>query len=152
MQATEELCRTIVQTPFDSLPAQVVEVAQQIILDGIAVAVAGSTEAGPRIVAEHVRSLGGKESSSVLGYGFKTSPLFAAYVNGISMHVLDYEPMWSPPTHATSPTLPVVLALAEAEGAPGREVIAAYVKGCEIQGRIRLASRQYTPEIGRAHV
>ncbi len=94
MHATEELCRAIVQMTFSSLSAQVVEVAKQVILDGIAVAVAGSTEAGPRIVAEHVRSLGGKESSSVLGYGFKTSPLFAAYVNGISMHVLDYEPMW----------------------------------------------------------
>ena len=93
MQATEALCQAIGQTTFDSLPAQVVEVARQIILDGIAVAVAGSTEAGPRIVAEHVRSLGGKESSTVLGYGFKTSPLFAAYVNGISMHVLDYEPV-----------------------------------------------------------
>src|SRR5205809_7637384 len=145
MQATEALCQAIVRTTFDSLPAQVVEVAKQVILDGVAVAVAGSTEAGPRIVAEHVRSLGGKESSTVLGYGFKTSPLFAAYVNGISMHVLDYEPMWSPPTHATSPTLPAVFAFAEAEGAPGREVIAAFVKGCEIQGRIRLASHQYTP-------
>jgi len=151
MHVTEALCRTIVYTTFDSLSAQVVEVAKQVILDGIAVAVAGSTEAGPRIVAEHVRSLGGKESSSVLGYGFKTSPLFAAYVNGVSMHVLDYEPMWSPPTHATSPTLPAVLALAEAEGAPGREVIAAFVKGCEIQGRIRLASHQYTPATLKYH-
>src|SRR5262245_2011130 len=61
------------------------------------------------------------------------------------MHVLDYEPMWSPPTHATSPTLPTVLALAEVENASGREVIAAFVKACEVQGRVRLASQQYTP-------
>jgi len=38
-----------------------------------------------------------------------------------------------------------VLALAEVEGASGREVIAAFVKACEMQGRIRLASQQYTP-------
>jgi aconitate decarboxylase len=61
------------------------------------------------------------------------------------MHVLDYEPMWSPPTHATSPTLPTVLALAEVENVSGREVITAFVKACEVQGRIRLASQQYTP-------
>ncbi|MBI3800654.1 MAG: MmgE/PrpD family protein, partial [Deltaproteobacteria bacterium] len=145
MKVTELLCQTIVQTTFDSLPSQVVEVAKRIILDGIAVAVAGAAEDGPRIVAEHVKSLGGTESSTVLGRGFKTSPVSAAYVNGVAMHVLDYEPMWSPPTHATSPTLPTVLALAEVENASGREVIAAFVKACELQGRVRLASQQYTP-------
>ena len=142
MRATEILCQTITQTTFASLPSQVVEVARQIILDGIAVAVAGSAEDGPHIVAEHVKSLGGTESSTILGHGFKTSPVSAAYVNGIAMHVLDYEPMWSPPTHATSPTLPTVLALAEVENASGREVIVAFVKACEVQGRIRLASQQ----------
>jgi 2-methylcitrate dehydratase PrpD len=35
--------------------------------------------------------------------------------------------------------------LAEAEGASGCEVIAAFVKACEIQGRIRLASQQHKP-------
>jgi len=145
MRVTETLCQTIVQTSFASLPPQVVEVAKQIILDGVAVAVAGSAEDGPRIVAEHVKSLGGTASSTVLGHGFKTSPVSAAYVNGIAMNVLDYEPMWSPPTHATSPTLPTVLALAEVENAPGSEVIAAFVKACEMQGRLRLASRHYTP-------
>src|SRR5262245_60116258 len=145
MHPTEELCQIITQTTFATLPSPVVDVAKRIILDGIAVAVAGATEEGPRIVAEHLKSLGAKEVTTVLGQGFKTSPVSAAYVNGIAMHVLDYEPMWSPPTHATSPTLPTVLALAEVENASGREVIAAFVKACEVQGRIRLASQQYTP-------
>ncbi|MEW6300341.1 MAG: MmgE/PrpD family protein [Thermodesulfobacteriota bacterium] len=142
---TAALCQTITRTTFDTLPPRVVEVAKQVILDGIAVAVAGATEAGLRIVAEHVRSLGGIPTATVLGHGFKTSPVSAAYVNGISMHVLDYEPMWSPPTHATSPTLPVILALAETAAVTGREVITAFVQACELQGRLRLASRQYTP-------
>jgi len=145
MHATEQLCQIITQTIFATLPSPVVEVAKRIILDGIAVAVAGAGEEGPRIVAEHLKSLGAKEVSTVLGQGFKTSPVSAAYVNGIAMHVLDYEPMWSPPTHATSPTLPAVLALAEMEKGTGQEVIAAFVKGCEIQGRLRLASQQYEP-------
>jgi aconitate decarboxylase len=145
IHVTQTLCQTIAQTTFDSLPPRVIEIAKQVILDGLAVAVAGSIEDGPRLAAEHVRSLGGTEVSTVFGRGFKTSPVSAAYVNGISLHVLDYEPMWSPATHATSPTLPTVLALAEMEGAPGREVITAFVKACEIQGRIRLASQQYAP-------
>ncbi|MGE0820890.1 MAG: MmgE/PrpD family protein [Candidatus Binatia bacterium] len=151
MGITDELCHAITQITFDTLPLQVVAVAKRIILDGIAVAVAGSTEAGPRIVAEHVQSQGAKEIATVLGLGFKTSPVSAAYVNGIAMHVLDYEPMWSPPTHATSPTLPAILALAESHDIAGHEVITAFVKGCEIQGRLRLASQQHAPAQLRYH-
>ena len=145
MGVTETLCQTITRLTFANLPQQVITVAKRIILDGIAVAVAGAREDGPRIAADHVKELGGTPTSTVIGQGFKTSPVSAAYVNGVSMHVLDYEPMWSPPTHATSPTLPTVLALAEKEGTTGRDIITAFVKACELQGRLRLASRQYEP-------
>lgn len=151
MSATEVLSQTIIDTTFETLSADVVAVAKRIILDGIAVAVAGSAEEGPQIMAQHCQSLGSHEVATVLGMGMKTSSVSAAAINGISMHVLDYEPMWSPPTHATSPTLPTVLALAETEDAHGRDVIAAFVKGCEVQGRIRLASQQYAPRALQFH-
>ena len=144
-QATAELCQTLTRMTFASLPDEVIAVAKRVILDGIAVAAAGAKEPGPTIAAAHVKSQGGKETATVIGHGFRTSPVLAAYANGIAMHVLDYEPMWSPPTHATSPTLPAILALAEDRQAPGREIITAFVKGCELQGHIRLASHQYAP-------
>ena len=59
--------------------------------------------------------------------------------------------MWSPATHALSTTLPVALALAEARGAPGREVLTALVKGIEIQGWLREASGQFTPDVLQFH-
>src|SRR4029077_18787874 len=99
-QITKALCQAVVQLSSDALPAQVIAIAKRIILDGVAVAVAGAHEDGPRIAAAHVHDLGGTPVSTVIGHGFKTSPVSAAYVNGVSMHVLDYEPMWSPPTHA----------------------------------------------------
>ncbi len=69
-----------------------------------------------------------------------------AALNGAAMHVLDFEPMWSPATHALSTTLPVALALGEARGVAGREILTALVKGIEIQGWLREASGQYVPE------
>ncbi len=145
MQVTASLCHTLTQMAFDTLPTEVIQVAKRIILDGIAVAVAGAREQGPTIAAEHVKSQSGKDIATVIGHGFRTSPVLAAYANGISMHVLDYEPMWSPPTHATSPTLPAILALAQERPVSGQEIISAFVKGCELQGHIRLASHQYAP-------
>src|SRR5260370_20342437 len=53
--------------------------------------------------------------------------------------------MWHPPSHATSTTLPAVLALGEMTGANGAEMLTALVKGIEAQGRLRRASRQFEP-------
>jgi aconitate decarboxylase len=116
---------------------------KRLIIDGIAVAIAGSREAAPRIIAEHVRETEAKEEASVWSYGYKTNAQQAAYCNAASMHVLDFEPMSSPPTHAVSPTVPAAIALAEALNADGREVIAACAKGFELQGRVLLASSHY---------
>ena len=52
------------------------------------------------------------------------------------MHVLDFEPMWLPATHALSPALAPVLALGEALGSSGAKILTAMVLGIEIQGRL----------------
>jgi aconitate decarboxylase len=72
----------------------------------------------------------------------------AARINGMAMHVLDFEPMWNPPNHAVSPLLPALLALAQGEearsGKPrGAAVLRAFAKGIEAQGRLRLSSGQF---------
>ncbi|MBI2205067.1 MAG: MmgE/PrpD family protein [Candidatus Rokubacteria bacterium] len=138
MGTTEILARHIVETTYDALPAGVVRAAKDVILDGVGVMLAGSQEEPPRIVAEYVREMGGAPRCTVFGHGFKTSPPMAAFVNGVSGHVLDFEPMWHPATHATSPTLPSILALAETRDVTGRDAITALAVAFEVQGRLRL--------------
>ena len=70
----------------------------------------------------------------------------AAFVNGVAGHVLDYEVMWHPATHATSPTLPGIMALAESRGATGQDILTALITGFEVQGRIRVASADLSLE------
>ncbi|MGH8665554.1 MAG: MmgE/PrpD family protein [Burkholderiales bacterium] len=123
-----------------SLQEQAIAAAKLLIADGIAVALAGSVEDAPRIVAGHVQDMGCRSQASVWSFGFRTTAAQAAYANAVAMHVLDFEPMSSPPTHALSPTLPVALALGEMLQAPGREIVTACAKGFEMQGRVLLAS------------
>jgi aconitate decarboxylase len=137
---TARIAAIVAGVTAGSLDAQALAAAKLLIADGIAVAVAGSVEEAPRIVAAHVQDMGCSEQASVWSFGFKTTPTQAAYANAVSMHVLDFEPMSSPPTHAVSPTLPVALALGEMLGASGREIVAACAKGFEMQGRVLLAS------------
>ena len=152
MGVTEQLCERIAGTGYDDLTDAAKVAARQLVLDGLAVAVAGSKqEKSPGILADHLRDMGGKEAASVIGFAFKTAPVSAAYINGVSMHVLDFEPMWSPANHQVSTTLPAALALAEAREGNGRNVLTALVKGIEMQGWIRQASRQFVASDARFH-
>src|SRR5262245_32927639 len=117
---TAELSEKITATTFETLTADAIAKARTLILDGIAVAVAGTREDAITILADHYRELGGAPKAAVLGLGFRASPIVAAALNGASMHVLDFEPMWNPANHAVSTTLPAVLALAETHRVTGR--------------------------------
>jgi aconitate decarboxylase len=121
-----------------------------LLLDGLAVAVAGAAESGPGIMAQSARFECPGGPATVIGRGFTTGVVQAARVNGMAMHVLDFEPMWNPPNHALSPLVPALLALAEKReedgaGPQGLAVLRAIAKGVEAQGRLRLASGQIEP-------
>jgi aconitate decarboxylase len=141
MGATAELAARISALAFDALDEPVVTVTKRLIADGVAVALAGTREAAPSIAAEHVRAMGCSEQASVWGFGFRTTAQNAAYLNAISMHVLDFEPMSNPPTHAVSPTVPAAFVLGEMLQADGSDIVAACAKGFEMQGRILHAAK-----------
>lgn len=144
---------------LDAWPADepAVQAASRLLLiDGIAVALAGAREAGPSRMATLTRAEQTAPVATVIGHGFASSPATAARVNGVAMHVLDYEPMWNPPNHALSPMLPALLAAAERmemNGAPpqGAKLLTAIAKGVEAQGRLRVASGQIEPEALKFH-
>lgn len=132
------------------LDTQTTAMARLLVVDGLAVAAAGSREPGPRILAAAARDRACPAVATVIAQGLATSPEHAARINGTAMHVLDYEAMWNPPNHAISTILPALLALAEVREAAdfppqGERLLAALVIGIEAQGRLRLASRQIEP-------
>lgn len=131
--------------------AAVHERCRLLLMDGLAVAAAGMhEEPGPALVAGLLAAEGTVGQATVIGHAHGAPMTAAARINGMAMHVLDFEPMWSPPNHAMSPLLPALLALAEhreQRGAPmqGGALMRALAKGIEAQGRLRMASRQFEP-------
>ncbi len=125
-----------------------VERCRLLLLDGVAVAAAGAREAGPALAADVLA--GSVGPCTLIGRKGNALPWEAARINGMAMHVLDYEPMWEPPNHAISPLLPALLALAETRereghGPQGTALLRALATGIEAQGRLRLASGQFEP-------
>ncbi|MEZ5264311.1 MAG: MmgE/PrpD family protein [Acidimicrobiales bacterium] len=148
---TARLCRRIVDLRDDRLDAVALAAARLLVLDGLAVGVAGSQEQPIGLLVDHARSLGTTPAATVLGHDLRTDVVSAAAINGAALHVLDFEPMWSPSNHALSTTLPVALALAEITDAGGAEVLRALVHGIELQGWLRVASRQWAAADLRFH-
>lgn len=146
--ATFEFARLL--TDWDASSAELTHASRLLLMDGVAVAAAGATEPSVGIASGLARDEGANALASVIGHGFSTSLAWAARINGISMHALDFEPMWFPPNHALSCVLPAILAIAEWRerriGRPhGQALLEGLAKGVEAQGRLRLSSGQLEP-------
>lgn len=151
---TRDFVELLLAWPADGQELQ--DRCRLLLLDGIAVAAAGAHEPGPALMAELARSQHAPGAATVIGHQLSASVPVAARINGMSMHVLDFEPMWNPPNHAMSPLLPALLALAEQREArlataQGGPLLRALAKGIEAQGRLRLSSRQFEPALLRMH-
>jgi 2-methylcitrate dehydratase PrpD len=145
----------VVRTKYEDIPANVIELGKKSILDGLGLALAGSrADSGPisrKFVEQSGACLG---KSTVIGTAQKTSPRFAALVNGISIHADDFDDtqlaaakdrVYGLLTHPTVPVLPAIFALAEQRAVSGKEWMLAYHLGVEVECKIAeaIAPRHY---------
>ena len=150
MTLTRNLATLIVDTQIRSIPNAAIQAAREVVLDGIAVMIAGAGEplGIGRISIEYASRLGGTPVATVIAGGFKTNILNAAYANGTMCHALDYDNTGWPLNHPTSPTLPTILALAENYKLSGSEILGAVVLAFEVQGRLRMATARVAAGTG----
>lgn len=124
----------------DEIPEQVNACMRRRFIDSLA-CILGAYGASPVKTAIAVASATPHASSSVFGTRLRTTPELAAFANGIMVRFLDYNDgyMGREPGHP-SDNIPACLALAEAEGSTGRELMAAVVVAYEIQMRLQDAA------------
>ncbi|KAM9802878.1 cis-aconitate decarboxylase isoform X1 [Syngnathus typhle] len=86
-----------------------------------------------------------EEKSTVWGKSdISVSPHFAAFVNGVAVHSMDFDDTWYPATHPSGAVLASLLALAEVTPTTpsGVELLLAFNVGIEVQGRLLRFSRE----------
>ena len=136
MGTTEKLAQFVVNSNFDNMPLEAIDLAKDAIMDGLGVTLGGSIETAGKIIAQYVKEVGGNTQAGVIGHGFKSSAPQAALANGTMAHALDYDDVLVIMTgHATVPILPVVLALGETHRCSGKDVIEAFIIGIEVEGK-----------------
>lgn len=142
MNESRTLANYVVNTSYEDLPAEVVEVQKKALLDAISVTLAASTLGeGCREFVELAMETGGKPESTIIGFDTKVPAMMAAFANASMAHSLDFEDAYDKALlHPNAAAIPAALAVSEALGnVNGKELITALVLGSDIACRMGLA-------------
>ncbi len=131
MGATESIAKWIVNTSYEDIPPDAIRVANESCFDLLGVILAGSAQPVGEIIQQFVDDSGGSNQATVLATGLRTSLANAALANGTMGHALDYDDFGGF-GHPTVAIFPALLALGENLGSTGRDLLEAYVIGCEL--------------------
>ena len=143
---TDYVGKFVATTKYEDIPTEVIELGKKSILDGLGLALAGSKAQTGALCRQYLENLGVSDGkSTIIGSARKTSPRFAAFVNGVSIHADDFDDtqlavakdrVYGLLVHPTVPVLPAALALAERGGTSGKELMLAYHLGVEVECKI----------------
>jgi len=142
---TREVASFVIDTTYDELPDDLIDLSRKSILDGIGLALSGSVAESGRLVQEYLLSQNLSGHTTVIGTTLRMPERFAAFANGVGVHADDYDDtqlavgkdrVYGLLTHPTAPCLPAALAIAETGDFSGPDFILAYNLGVEVEAKI----------------
>jgi 2-methylcitrate dehydratase PrpD len=129
------------------LPGEVIQKGKSHLLDSLAAVVSGSTLKPGKLGAEHARAQGGREDCSVLGTNLKTTPILAAFANGMSGHADETDDSNSQ-LHPGCAIVPAALATGELYDRSGDGLLRAVILGYDIGFRFHQAFEPRSTSFG----
>ena len=140
MNWTHQLAHFAAHTPAQDIPDAAWEAASAAFIDTVGVALAGCREPVCEIALSWVEAQGCRPQASVLGRGVATSPAEAAFANGIAAHALDFDDsLLTLRGHPSAPLVSAALAVGQSLSASGEAMLAAYIVGVEMAGKLGAA-------------
>ena len=133
MGLTDSVAKFITTITYEDFPQNARFAARHGIIDCVACALAGSKEELTDILVGFAEDTGSGNAATIIGRGVRTSAPMAALVNGAMGHALDYDDITRfIKGHPSVVCLPPALAIGEAVGASGRDVMLAYMIAFEV--------------------
>ncbi len=146
---TTTLAAHILETPFEQFSAQDVECAKLRLIDMLGCIVGGGRAPGTDALVGLLASWGGMGLAGVPGQSLRLPVHHAAFLSSLLGRAFDFE-VTGPEAegihagkmvgHVPSTTEPAALALTEATGASGRELLAAVILGGDVAARFAVAN------------
>lgn len=138
--ATRLLADLVAETRWEDLPEVVRHEGLRSFVNWLGCAVGGAPHPGVVAAARAATAFEGAPAATLLGMRRRTDPMAAALVNGVASHVLDFDDTHEGTLiHPSAPVLSTALALAEARGASGADLLLAFVLGVEAACRVGMA-------------
>jgi 2-methylcitrate dehydratase PrpD len=135
--AAAQLASFATALDYDDIPSEVTEAAKLHILDAYGCAVGAYGEGAAAYVRTAAREIAGVGAATVVGEDSGWAPAAAALSNGALVHALDFDDTHTPSiSHISAVVVPAALAVAEAHGRTGRDLVTAVVAGSEAVARI----------------
>ena len=129
------------------LPSEVIQKGKSHLLDSLAAIVSGSTLKPGKLGLQHARQQAGSGDCTVLGSNCRTTPVLAAFANGMSAHADETDDSNSQ-LHPGCAIVPAALAIAEAENRGGDALLRAVILGYDIGFRFHQAFEPRSTSFG----
>ena len=143
----DRLSKFVTDTRFEDLDGSTVAAAKKVVLDTIGAVLAGSRLLENAKFAELARSLSSSGPATLFGHRGKVQPPFAALVNataGVCLEMDEGNRLGG--GHPSIHVAPGAFAVAEEQGASGKDLLASLIVGYEVTSRIGTATT-LRPEI-----
>uniref|UniRef100_UPI0035B25AC3 MmgE/PrpD family protein n=1 Tax=Hylemonella sp. TaxID=2066020 RepID=UPI0035B25AC3 len=136
--STQALARFAATLKFESIPEPVIRRTEDLLLDWFGSCLAGKNARAVEILAAFVESMGPQDGpSEILIHRRTSSPLLAAMANAAASHVAEQDDVHNGSVfHPATVVFPPALAVAQALGRSGRELLTACVAGYEVGIRV----------------
>nr|WP_152968152.1 MmgE/PrpD family protein [Achromobacter sp. DMS1] len=133
-----ELAAFAANLRHEDIPAAVLRRAEDLLLDCLGSILAGASARPVQAIERYARAMGPADGpSEVLITRRRTTPLFAAMVNAAAAHVVEQDDVHNGSVfHPAAVVFPPALAVAQALGSSGAELLTAAVAGYEIGIRV----------------
>lgn len=147
MDTTDQLTKFIVNTRFEDISQEALDVAKKEVIDAVATSLCGSRDEAASELYEFVKSLGGREESTIIAHRGKFPAQNAALVNSTMCNSFDYDDTHERGhIHAGSVVIPSALAVSEVRGnVDGKEFLTAICVAVELGCRIGMAVKPAKP-------
>jgi 2-methylcitrate dehydratase PrpD len=133
---TDTLANLVATASWQDVAAQGHE-AKRSILNFFATALGSAFDPAVTSALNVLTPFSGSFTSGVVGRPERLDALSASFLNAVSANLLDYDDTHlATIIHPTAPVAAPVLALAEARGLSGRDILTAFILGVEIECRI----------------
>ena len=139
---SRELATFASQLKLEDIPLEVIERAEDLLVDWFGSAVAGKGARAVEIITQFAQNMGGfndahRGPSEIISSRKTSSPFFAAMANAAASHVVEQDDLHNSSVfHPATVVFPPALACAQAIGASGKEFLLAAIAGYEVGIRV----------------